>query len=165
MTKKQKRFSIIFFVLLGVMFYILFNFSAQNGENSTSLSNNVTSFILKIFNNDFETISIEQQTLILETFSSIIRKTAHFTVFFMIGILSYFAVYMFKIKQRYKYLLVAGICIFNAVFDECHQYFVPQRTASINDVLIDLSGSFFGILLIIATSLFVNYVKATENRT
>lgn len=163
MTKRQKLFSTVFFVLLGAMFCLLFYFSAQDGEDSTSLSNGVILAILKIFVDDFETISLEQQTFLMDAFSMIIRKIAHFSIFFVIGILTFFATYMFKTKKTNKYLIMAGICSFYAVFDELHQYFIPERTASFSDVIIDLSGSLFGVLLIITTFAIVKYVHKTES--
>lgn len=165
MTKKQKQFTFTAFFLLFIMFCILFYFSAQDGTESSMLSSGVTLMIIKTFVSDFETISTEQQTFLLDAFSAIVRKLAHFSIFFIIGILSFFATYMLKLKKIYKFLIMFTICSFYAVFDECHQHFIPGRTASITDVLIDLSGSLFGIILILITFSIINYVHKTENST
>lgn len=165
MTKKQKQFTFIAFFLLFIMFCILFYFSAQDGNESSTLSSGVALMIIKTFVSDFETISIERQTFLLEAFSAIVRKLAHFSIFFIIGVLSFFATYMLKLKKKYKFLIMFMICSFYAVFDECHQHFIPDRTASRTDVLIDLSGSLFGIILILITFSIINYVHKTENST
>ena len=39
---------VLFLILLAIAFYVIFNFSAQNGEMSGSLSQKVTEFIVKI---------------------------------------------------------------------------------------------------------------------
>lgn len=165
MTKKRKQFTTIIFFLLVIMFCVLFYFSAQDGKESSNLSDRVTLIVIKIFISDFETISIEQQTFLLDVFSTTIRKLAHFSIFSIIGILSFFATYMLRIKKKYKFLIMLGICLFYAVFDECHQYFTPDRTASLIDIFIDLSGSLFGIILITFVFFIIKYVQKTENST
>ena len=163
MTKKQLTYTIVLFSLLGIMFIVLFVFSSQNAEDSSNLSDGLLLSILKIFISDFETISENQQTFLLESFSVIIRKLAHFSLFFIIGVLSFLSFYMFKINNFLKLVNAFGISVFYAIFDEVHQYFVPGRGASIYDVLIDISGSLFGIFVVSMVFLLEIYVQKVKN--
>ena len=54
----------------------------------------------------------------------------------------------FDLKNVKRIFIGLGIGVFYAASDEFHQIFIPDRTASFVDVLIDSSGVFVGILLI-----------------
>ena len=74
---------------------------------------------------------------------NIVRKTAHFSEYMLLGILTARA-----LKLTNKNIWIAlPICIIYATSDEIHQYFVPGRSMQFTDVLIDSAGSAFGIIL------------------
>ncbi|HHW99684.1 MAG TPA: VanZ family protein, partial [Acholeplasmataceae bacterium] len=95
----------------------------------------------------------------------IIRKGAHFFEFFLLAIFLYnYFKYLNIVKNSHKYyknvsiytfLIVLGICVMIAATDEFIQLFVENRVGSIIDVLIDTSGSIFGLGLIA----LLNYKK------
>ena len=78
-----------------------------------------------------------------------IRKAAHFYNFAIIGMLVFCSWYCLY-RSRRKLYLWALLGLFTAVFDEIHQYFVPGRSAQVGDVLIDFSGTVFGICFLYA---------------
>ena len=53
------------------------------------------------------------------------------------------------------------ICVLYAISDEIHQLFVPGRAGQVRDVLIDSSGSFLGIFLVM---LFVRFLRKIRNK-
>lgn len=78
----------------------------------------------------------------LEVIHLVVRKLAHFSEYALLGIL---AARAFRtspnptIKRRWL-LISLSIIVGYALIDEYHQSFVPSRTASIFDSLIDMSG-------------------------
>lgn len=129
----------------------IFTFSAQVADDSRDLSQGVTIQVFKVLTKLAPNIDIE-----LEEFNHIIRKCAHFTIYFVLGTLVLNAI-------RCSYGLSIGyicisffICFIYAVSDEIHQAFVPGRGPAIFDVIIDSSGSLSGILFYILISKIIS---------
>jgi hypothetical protein len=81
---------------------------------------------------------------------SVIRKIAHFTEFFILGLLAYWASRRGRLPPwRWRWalqaLLVAGGY---AVLDEGRQAFVPSRTPSLSDSGIDFLGALASQMLL-----------------
>ena len=78
----------------------------------------------------------------MATIHFIVRKVAHFTEY---AILAYLAARAFRTSPRSAisrrwFLISLGLIVVYALLDEYHQSFVPSRTASIFDSLIDMTG-------------------------
>ena len=80
----------------------------------------------------------------LATIHFITRKVAHFTEYAILGFL---AARAFRPYRRW-FLISAILIIVYALLDEYHQSFVPSRTASIFDSLIDMSGGITALIFI-----------------
>ena len=89
----------------------------------------------------------------LETLAQIhfiTRKIAHFTEYAILGFL---AARAFRtsprpaIRQRW-FLICVTLVVVYALMDEYHQSFVPSRTASIFDSLIDMAGGLTTLFII-----------------
>jgi VanZ family protein len=75
-----------------------------------------------------------------------IRKSAHFTEYFVFGLLLYRAVRGPRPGWRWTWGLAAlGLAAVYSALDEIHQAFVASRTASAYDSLLDSIGAFFAI--------------------
>lgn len=72
---------------------------------------------------------------------TIVRKTAHVCEYALLGYLVYL---LLKEHGCGRPWLAFVICFAYAVTDEVHQYFVPGRTGSVTDVLIDSAGITIG---------------------
>jgi VanZ family protein len=77
----------------------------------------------------------------IATMHGMVRKAAHFTNY---GILFWLLIRGPMAGRPYAAL---GFCVFYALLDEGHQFFVPGRTASLYDVAIDSSGALFSRFL------------------
>ena len=80
----------------------------------------------------------------------LLRKCAHLTEYAILAILLRRALYRgtnLRAKPWVFFMAIWFVCGIFAASDEFHQSFVPSRTASLNDVLIDISGAFFGLAL------------------
>lgn len=76
---------------------------------------------------------------------TVIRKTAHFSEFFVFGLLLFWALRRGR-GPRWRLAWMLQALVFAAGYalvDECHQLFVPSRTSSLADSGIDFSGAFF----------------------
>lgn len=136
---KIRRKQIIFFVLLFFLAFIIFDFSAQNGEKSAGFSENLTEKILRL--SGMTDVNFENAERIL-------RKTAHFVEFFAFGLLLCLLVLSFGCAERKAAVFAFLISFLYAFADEFHQFFVPERAPSFLDVLIDSVGAACGILLV-----------------
>jgi VanZ family protein len=79
----------------------------------------------------------------------LIRKTAHFTEYFVFSMLLLRAIRAGRRDVHWSWALEAiGIVALYASLDEFHQMFVPGRTSAVGDVLIDTTGGVAAQLLI-----------------
>jgi VanZ family protein len=82
-----------------------------------------------------------------EITNGMVRKTAHFFEYFILGSLLFSGYYRkAALKQTFLFALVTGIAY--ATSDEIHQIFVPGRTCRLFDVMIDSSGIVLGLVLL-----------------
>ncbi len=136
---------IILIVLLIIWMITVYCFSNQKGETSGNASGKVIKAILKIFTKD---VSEEQ----VQKLQLPIRKLAHFTIYAIGGVLAIILLNQYNIPLVQKVIYSQLIITIYAATDEFHQRFIPGRTASIWDVLIDSAGALTAILII---SLFI----------
>jgi len=79
-----------------------------------------------------------------------IRKSAHFSEFFVLGCLLYWALRRGR-QPRWRVAWLAQALLLAALYslvDEAHQAFVPSRTSSLTDCLIDSLGALTSQILI-----------------
>ena len=127
----KKNISLILLILWMIFIFVMSSFNANESSNQSGI---IVNFISSIFNiSDTKLLSL------------IIRKGAHFTEYFILGILSINYVIKYKKNIIYSYL----ICILYAISDEIHQIFVSGRSCQITDIFIYSVGSIIGITLII----------------
>lgn len=146
---KVKLFRILSFILLAAWMLLIFVFSSQNAEESSKTSGSVVSAVIETVYPKYETFTPEQQIGITDRVTLIVRKTAHFSEYFVLGALALAATVTFSkysafLRGASAFLLSA----LYAVFDEVHQYFVPGRACKILDVFIDAAGSLTAVLLL-----------------
>lgn len=135
-------------ILLAIWLLIIFYFSSRNGSDSTEQSNQVAysiiNFIESITNHVFSENEISN---FLTNWIFIIRKSAHFIEYFILGILTINVYRYYKELQIKKIYIPVLFCFIYSISDEIHQLFVVGREARVLDVFIDTSGSLIGILL------------------
>lgn len=128
------------FLMLTILWMIvIFIFSSQNGSES-SMNNSIVLRILQWAGID------ATKTISTETVNFIIRKAAHLTEYFVLGMLLYktFSTYFYKAVGIFS--IAAGFLY--ACTDEFHQYFVPGRGPAFMDVMIDTAGVILGVMLL-----------------
>ena len=105
---------------------LIFYFSAQNVADSKHLSEGVLSFLAKALSEN-------------EFYRILIRKMAHFFLYFVLGLLAYVN---FK-KTGFSVIF----CALYALSDEIHQYFVPGRSFMAADILLDSVASALAVVI------------------
>jgi VanZ family protein len=80
----------------------------------------------------------------------LIRKAGHLTEYAVLATLGAraFRHSWHQVLRRNWFWLALILVIVYALSDEFHQSFVPSRTASINDCLIDTAGAFIALMII-----------------
>lgn len=160
--KKKKLITAVAGILLIGVYFMIFSFSADDGETSSNLSMKVTKFLLDIYYGMID--SGEGGILTPEAADAAegtIRKLAHFTEYMAVGFLSYGIAVLWIRKLHRGFLMVALQLVLSAGLDELHQYFVPERHASVRDVMLDTAGGIAGRIIILC----VKGIKIRWNRT
>ncbi len=142
---QQHKCRMIYFILVVIWMMIVFIFSGQNGKQSQGTSDIITDRIVKIFYKltDNSQDSVEVKNVV----SVIVRKLAHFTIYFIGGILIFNLINTFSIKTRYVIILTIIFGMLYAISDEMHQLFIEARAGKVTDVLIDTTGVLLATLI------------------
>jgi VanZ family protein len=118
------------------------SFASSDDFNAGNTSRIIGPLILWLFpNTSPETLTVVH---------IITRKLAHFTEYAILGFLAARAFSTSPrpgINQRW-FLICATLIVVYALMDEYHQSFVPSRTASISDSLIDMAGGLTALVII-----------------
>lgn len=147
MLKLQKTKCLLLLLLIAWM-TIIFCMSAQPSDESSQLSGGMVSKIVAVIYPNFNSLSVSQQLKITDLLSFIVRKTAHFSEYFVLGALvCSFANTYKKYKIAIHGILSVVFCLLYAVSDEIHQYFVPGRACRFLDICIDTAGSVIAVFL------------------
>lgn len=141
-----KIFRILSVILLLFWMVMIFNLSAENADMSSETSGRIIDKIISILMPDYKNLSDIEQEEIRGNFQFITRKSAHFTIYGILGILAFLCIATYKsIPIIHRLLSPALFCLIYSVSDELHQRFVPGRSGELRDVMIDFCGSLLGI--------------------
>lgn len=135
-------------ILVIIWMFVIFNFSSQNGPKSTNTSDVVTSMVVNVTTSvTNKNVSREEVKKRVEDSTFLVRKTAHFTEYLILGILVLQLLSDYTKINKRMLIVSLIICYLYAVSDEVHQIFIPGRTAKVLDTFIDGAGSLVGIVI------------------
>ncbi|MED1603621.1 VanZ family protein [Alkalihalophilus marmarensis] len=123
---------------------LIFYLSHQPATESSELSAGVMQLLLTSFEAIIPFIQIET-----EWFHFLIRKGAHFTAYFILGILLINALRASGLSGGKSAVVAFLLSVLYAISDEVHQLFIPGRSGEVGDVLIDSAGAAVGILVVL----------------
>ena len=136
------------FVPAIIMMCLIFSFSDQDATTSSQLSYKVG---VKVFTVANETLDKGWTQSQIDRFSKqsqfYIRKTAHFTEYFLLGVSVAFPLYVYGLRGIWLVICAGGFCIAFAGLDEYHQSFVAGRSPQKRDVFIDSCGVLIGVII------------------
>lgn len=132
-----------------LLMYMIYSFSAQEGDLSSSVSYKASCVLVEAADNIFELGLDDYQVSYYATrINGVTRKLAHMTEYFLLAIAVSFPLYVYGLHGILLMLLAGGLCIAFACGDEYHQSFVAGRSPSARDVMIDSIGVFIGIIVV-----------------
>ena len=143
---------------------LIFGFSAQNGEDSDSLSFQISLFIVQLISPLLPTAATDDILFArAEAIHLFVRKAAHMTEYFLLTLSLHLPLYVYlkqklSFKMRLFFCLPAAIAF--AALDEFHQSFVDGRSGNLFDVGIDSVGILLAtVFLVIITKIKRKRVK------
>lgn len=162
MTIKIRRFILPTLLIFQMCF--IFIMSSFGHTSSDAQSNLFVDFIAQNFPHVRH--GLENNLISLSTLVFLVRKTAHFTEYAILGALFYLNLIQFpKLNSRIKKLLLPILFSFlYAITDEIHQIFVPGRSAQFRDVLIDTLGASFGATITYLIIKLFSKIKARSDK-
>lgn len=158
-----RRISItVLSVIVFAIAAMIFSFSAQSGEESGKLSGHISEPVVRIIYRDYDRLSADEQSRIMQVVQHIVRKTAHFSEYALLG---FFLCLLFRqcgCRQSGVWTWVAGTLY--AGTDELHQLLGGTRTGSVKDVCIDSAGVLFGLCLALTLPKAAKRFRAKRDR-
>lgn len=149
------------FVILVVIWVVVINiFSSMNYFNTNNISKKISKEVVIIL---YYPENENDMNHIVYVTNLYIRKIAHAFLFLILSlfVLCFFISMNSMNKELLlkQYIVTLLICFALACFDELHQYFVPGRSSSFVDILIDLFGTMIGCIIV---KLYFNH-KSLKN--
>lgn len=152
MSKFKQNPKLTKLTLLSIVWIIvIFSFSLQSGEESGELSGGIVAWIVGLF--------FPEDFTHIELVHFLVRKAAHFTEYFILGVLLSLTVREAKWKKVLLVPWVLGTLV--ASCDETIQLFSDGRAGQVTDVMLDSSGVLTGCVTLM---LVVIYLKRRRTR-
>ena len=177
--KQTKR--VLYWGITLVLMILIFSFSAKNGTSSAGMSIGYAKELARIlsFLGFFQIHSNDDLMMHAEAVHTFVRKTAHFTEYFILywlafevlknyieyavlGFFTYKAVSCDVLDRKKAVLTAQLISTGYASTDEIHQMFVPGREGKVFDVMIDSCGAFCGIMVSLITQKLIEKKKGNQ---
>ena len=161
MTIKIRRLILPTLLIFQICF--IFIMSSFGHNSSDAQSNLFVDFIAQNFPHVRH--GLENNLISLSTLIFLVRKTAHFTEYAILG-----SLFFLNLRNTplglIKHPLATSI-LFSFLYactDEIHQIFVPGRSAQFRDVLIDTLGASFGAIITYLIIKLFTKIKAHSHK-
>ncbi len=138
----MKRKRIILWTLVILWMIVIFSFSQNIGDESSSKSKKVVTTIVEVVEKNK---TKKQKEVIVNKIHIPFRKIAHALEYGILCILLILALKTTSINNIYSVALIMSIIY--ASTDEIHQLFISGRSGEMKDICIDTIGAFIGLLL------------------
>ena len=133
----------------------IWQFSLSSGSSSAETSGEVLDFCNGFLENVGASIRFNATT---------VRKFAHFTEFFVLGVLTALTLNLHRVRHWLPCSALVFVPV--AVIDECIQIFVPERGPGVLDVLLDSLGGAVGAIVfyLVLSLLYILKNKRQEKK-
>lgn len=145
---KKYIWALIMIVILAVIFI----FSNQQVSVSYKVSSNVTQTINETVTNYVE---LDKWTAVRTWLWRNNRKIAHVILYMLLGISAFEFFGSIGLSNKKRNIFLVLFCFAVSCLDELHQSFVPGRTGSVKDVLIDM----IGCVIVIVVCFIFRFIK------
>ena len=149
---------VVSLVLLVAWMAFIFGMSANTGDESQGLSDRVAAMLASVFVPDYNALAPGEQASIVAAMSFPIRKTAHFTEYAILGLLTLSVLWQVRRLVGKSAAVGFAACLVQAApamifafayacLDEFHQLFVDGRCGQPFDVGVDTAGAICAIVI------------------
>ncbi|MBR2280379.1 MAG: VanZ family protein [Ruminococcus sp.] len=150
---KHSVFSIIMLVITGLYIIFIWWHSTLTAEESTVESTNVLLFVVNL---------LKGLGFTPELTDHIIRKSAHFCEFALLGLLTLWSAYLNNKKIIRNLMPIGFVCLATAVIDELVQIGSKGRSAEVTDVALDFCGAVTGVIIFLIIFVIVRLIKKAK---
>ena len=144
---------LIVVLVMGVIFLSSHEPAAASRQDSLFITEKVMEFLHSTFPNLY---------MDGESLHHIIRKSAHFIIYMILGICTFAACMQNRKAVSYNVILTMVICVLYAISDEIHQLFIPGRSGEVGDVFIDGFGALIGVVIALAIKWVVRRTRKLD---
>lgn len=158
---------LVLFIPALVMMYIIFSFSSDDAKESSILSLEVTTDIVKAVDEVVYDNSMDDTTFkdYVKKLHLPVRKGAHMTEYALLAILIFLPLLAYCIRFTFSHYLSPVVVVFlYACTDEFHQTYINGRAGQMTDVLIDTSGAVIAIILAFLNVKLISYIKRKKSK-
>lgn len=159
MNLKIKR--IIFGILIIINCVAIFNFSAQDSDKSSKTSGVI---VEKVVDKVEKVNKKTKRETLKEKVTFFVRKSAHFSIYTLLGIWLICFVGTYNCSTKSKILICVMLGFAYAISDEVHQQYISGRSCELRDVCIDTCGVLFGNLIAIGTKKITTKIAKKINK-
>ncbi|MBR2744206.1 MAG: VanZ family protein [Clostridia bacterium] len=152
----------IFAILIIINCIVIFVFSSENSTKSNQTSGVVVERVVTTISKVNK--KVKKETL-RDKVTFYVRKTAHFSIYTLLGVWLMNEANTFDISTKRKIILCIVFGALYAITDEFHQSFVSGRSMEIRDMCIDTCGVLFGCLLVMLAGKVINLIKSKNKET
>ena len=156
----MKKWQIINIILIILWMVIIFLFSSANGIESEHQSDVIIIKTAEVIKK--EKIPEENKQKLIDKYIVLVRKSAHFFLYFILGILVYLFVHKKYNTSLKTFIITIIVCTLYAISDEIHQLFTLERAAEVRDVFIDMGGSLLAEILLTIFFVIKDKIKKKE---
>ena len=140
-------------VITGLYIIFIWWHSTLTAEESTVESTNVLLFVVNL---------LKGLGFTPELTDHIIRKSAHFCEFALLGLLTLWSAYLNNKKIIRNLMPIGFVCLATAVIDELVQIGSKGRSAEVTDVALDFCGAVTGVIIFLIIFVIVRLIKKAK---
>ncbi len=148
---------VILWILVISCMGTIFAFSAQEATESKETSSRFITVVIRFFDIN-NSLSQERIENIAEKITTFVRKSAHFSIYALLGLLVALLFSQYGVIGKRQLIFSVLWVLLYACSDEFHQTFVEGRSGEIRDVLIDTAGGFCGAVFIIMMTALIKRI-------
>jgi len=157
--KHYRKFKIAIWTLTIIWMGVIFYFSHQPADISKEESGRILVRMELATEEELSAVG-DRRIFLLQYY---IRKTAHVTVFLVLGSLLTLSVYSKRLNGFKAYLTAYISGTLYGVSDEIHQMFVPGRGPLVRDVMLDSFGALIGVVITASLIELILHTRSKRN--
>lgn len=160
-TKLKRIIEFILFLPAIMLMCTIFYFSSQPGDESSDRSSQAS---YEIVDSKYNLMNMDvaewRKWKEASEINLYVRKAAHMSEYAVLFIMIYAPlILVYNNKHKNQMLASFSLCVLYAISDEIHQYFVPGRTSTPVDVIIDSVGTILGLFFVCFLCRFIEKYK------